>query len=141
MPTSLRHSAWWVWLLPTVVGADIPLLAIGFAANGITGHTLFSLWAWLSVLVVTCLSAWTANRGITYGYWLGVLSGVTGLSYLAFYRLLWNQRQDIYANLHRLPFDLGNKLNLDIKMVRDVGLFAIGVGMLFLLYDAFRQRR
>ena len=140
MPASLKNNAWWVWLLPTILGADAPLLAVGFGAAHVTDQPFFTLWGWLGALCVTGLSAWMASRGTSYGYWLGSLSSLTGICYLVFYRMLWIHRGTFYANLPHLPFQLGTRLNLDILLMRDVGLAAISVGVLFIVYDAIAQR-
>lgn len=139
MPRSLRQSAWWVWVLPMAIGADLPLLGLGFFAAHITDNTLFSLCGWLSAILVSSLAIWTASRDISYGYWLGILSGTTGVSFLVFHRLLWDNRKEWYDNLYRIAPGLRQALDLDL--LRYAGLFAIAFGVLFLVYDAVAQRK
>jgi hypothetical protein len=141
MKSSLRQSPWWVWLLPTLIGADLPLLVVGFATARITDNPVFSLWAWVSAVLITTLAIWAANRNVSYVYSLGILTNSIGLSLLVFDRLLWNNRSDFFENLHRLPAILRNHVSPDITLMRTAGLFAIGVGVLFLVYDAIGQRR
>lgn len=141
MKSSLRQSPWWVWLLPTLLGADMPLLVVGFATARITENPVFSLWAWVSAVLITTLAIWAANRNVSYVYWLGILTNSIGLSLLVFDRLLWANRTDFFENLYRLPELLRNHVSPDITLMRTAGLFAIGVGVLFLVYDAIAQRR
>ena len=141
MKSSLRGSAWWVWLVPLLIGADLPVLIVGFGTARVTDNAVFSLWAWVSAVLITALAAWAANRNVSYGYWLGMLTSSVGLSLLVFDRLLWENRGDLFKNLDRLPGFLRSQAASDIDLMRTLGLFAIGVGVLFLVYDAIAQRR
>jgi hypothetical protein len=124
-----------------LIGADLPLLVIGFSVAKVTGYSIFSLSAWLSVVLITVLAVWAANRNVSYGYWLGILTSSIGLSVLILYRLLWEFRAEYYENLHRLPAILRAVMGADIMLFRTIGLFALAVGALFLVYDAIVQRR
>jgi len=141
MRTPVRQSPWWLWLLPTLIGADLPLLVLGFGAACVTGNTIFSLCAWVSAVAITAVAVWAANRNVSYGYWLGVLTGLLGLSLLVFDRLLWENRSDFFLNLSRMPALLRPHLSAGITVIRTLGLFSIGVGVVFLIYDAIAQRR
>lgn len=141
MPSSVQKSAWWVWLLPTLIGADLPMLIVGFALEKVTGYALFTLWGWLSAVFVTVLAMWAASRNVSYGYWLGILTSGIGLSTLVLHRLLWENRADYYGNLHHLPAVLRTVMGADIAVFKTIGLFALGVGVLFLVFDAIAQRR
>jgi hypothetical protein len=141
MQTALRKSAWWVWLLPTLIGADLPLLLLGFGTARVTDLTLFSLWGWLSAVMITAVAVWAASRSVSYVYWLGILTNSIGLSLLIFNRLLWDNRAELFDNLHRLPVFLRSHASSDIMLMRTIGLFSIGVGVVFLIYDAIAQRR
>ena len=138
MSLSLRKSPWWVWMLPTLLGADAPLLIIGFGTARLTDGAVFSLWAWISTVLITTLAFWAANRNVSYIYWLGILASSIGLSLLIYNRLLWDHRTEFFENLYRLPRFFQT---FDITLVRTAGLFAIGVGVVFLVYDAIAQRR
>jgi hypothetical protein len=114
---------------------------LGFATARVTDNAAFSLWAWVSAVLITTLAVWAANRNVSYGYWIGTLISSIGLSLLVFDRLLWENRADLFDNLDRLPAFLRHHASTDIEMMRTLGLFSIGVGVLFLVYDVIAQRR
>ncbi len=139
MPVPLRRTAWWVWVVPMALGADVPLLGLGFFSAFVTDRPVFTLWGWLSAIFITALAMWMASRDISYGYWLGILASTTGVCLLLLHRLLWEHRKEWYDNLHRLTPVL--RQNADVELLRYVGLFAIVFGVLFVIYDAVAQRR
>ena len=141
MPIPLRQSAWWTWLLPMLFAADLPLLSVGLFTAYATDNSLFMLWGWFSVILVTAVTVWVASRDVSYGYWAGILTCLTGVCMMVLYRLLCLHRQDVYDRLERVPQFLRAALTGEITLVRDLGLLPIVVGALFLAYDAFSQRR
>lgn len=140
MKSQMRPSAWWIWLLPSLIGAALPMLVLGMLTTAYTTQFRFSLWGWSAAILILAVAVWAASRGLSYGLWLGLTAGVIGISLLIFHELIKPVVED-RTLAYRLPTFLSGHPDCKLQLIRSIGIGAMVVCVLFLVGIFISRRR
>jgi cation transport ATPase len=140
MTSQLRQSAWWIWLLPAMIFAALPLLVIGLLTQASTNQMRFLLWGVSAAVLVLAVAVWAASHGLSYSLWLGLTAGVVGIALLIFRELIAPLVTDP-TSAYRLPAFIRARPGYMLHLFREAGVGAMVVCVLFLIGEFITRRR